>query len=341
MAREYARIRVSINGDDEFEALPADAQWLYTRVLLTEASLSAAGIADWRPSRLTVKAADMTKARLVAAAAVLERRRFALFDLDTEEVLVRSYIRSDDLLRNPKMAVAVVKAYGAVASKSLRAAIISEIKRVRSESPDFSCWTYKDTGKDLADLMKKADADSVPYTNAYPVSIGDADPVPIANRITNQNGNPDPGTEYQPEYQSDSVPIPCNLQPSTYSHQPEGLRNRGTSPAEAEPDPDNPPPPHCSNHPGGTEAPCRACGDARESRKRWDRALSEQQRAQHEDELQAAYEAKLAAIALCEICDSDGYDGTRVCDHVDRTEVAKAGLARARAALENPPAATG
>lgn len=331
MAREYARIRVSINGDDEFEALPADAQWLYTRVLLTDASLSAAGIADWRPSRLTVKAADMTKARLVAAAAVLERRRFVLFDLDTEEVLVRSYIRSDELLRNPKMAVAVVKAYGAVASKSLRAAIISEIKRVRSESPDFSCWTYKDTGKDLADLMKKADADSAPYTNAYPVSIGDADSVPIANQNTNQNGNPDPGTEYQPEHQSDSVPIPCNLQPSTYSHQPEGLSNRGTSPAEAEPDP---PPPHCSNHPGGTNDPCRACGDAREARKRWDRAASERQRAQREAEQRVAYEAKLAAIALCELCDDDGYRGTHVCDHVDRRQTAAKGSALARAALE-------
>lgn len=92
--------------------------------------------------------------------------------------------------------------------------------------------------------------------------------------------------------------------------------------------------PHCSKHPGGTSEPCGACADAR-------RARAEIHRAQRESEQQAALEAKLAAIALCEICDSDGYDGTRVCDHIDRSEVAKAGAARARAALENPRAATG
>lgn len=101
------------------------------------------------------------------------------------------------------------------------------------------------------------------------------------------------------------------------------------------------PPPHCSKHPTGTSAPCRGCEAARHAAEGIDRERAEHARAQREAEQQDALEAKLAAITVCEICDSDGYDGTRVCDHVDRSSIARAGAARARAALENPSAAAG
>jgi hypothetical protein len=39
------------------------------------------------------------------------------------------------------------------------------------------------------------------------------------------------------------------------------------------------------------------------------------------------------AIVDCELCDDDGYRGNRVCDHVDRSEIAARGSAAVRAAL--------
>lgn len=38
-------------------------------------------------------------------------------------------------------------------------------------------------------------------------------------------------------------------------------------------------------------------------------------------------------IANCNLCDTDGYRGATVCDHIDRTETAKRGMALVRAAL--------
>ncbi|OMB96484.1 hypothetical protein A5733_11470 [Mycobacterium sp. NS-7484] len=35
----------------------------------------------------------------------------------------------------------------------------------------------------------------------------------------------------------------------------------------------------------------------------------------------------------CTLCDSDGYRGAQVCDHVDHTAAAKRGIAKCRAAL--------
>lgn len=44
-------------------------------------------------------------------------------------------------------------------------------------------------------------------------------------------------------------------------------------------------------------------------------------------------EVRAQAIANCGICDDDGYRGVVICDHVDRTEIAKRGAARCREAL--------
>ena len=42
---------------------------------------------------------------------------------------------------------------------------------------------------------------------------------------------------------------------------------------------------------------------------------------------------RLAGIRRCGLCDSDGYRGGQVCDHVDHTEAAKRGMAMVRAAM--------
>lgn len=44
-------------------------------------------------------------------------------------------------------------------------------------------------------------------------------------------------------------------------------------------------------------------------------------------------EARAYAIANCTLCNEDGYRGNRVCDHIDRTQTAKAGIAKCREAL--------
>lgn len=40
-----------------------------------------------------------------------------------------------------------------------------------------------------------------------------------------------------------------------------------------------------------------------------------------------------AAIADCQLCDPDGYRGTQVCDHIDRTDTNARGSAACRAEL--------
>ncbi|WP_029923947.1 hypothetical protein [Nocardia otitidiscaviarum] len=225
---------MSIWEDDDFLDLSPAAQHLYF-VLATDPSMSYCGRVDWRPARLTTRAAGWSRAAIDTAATELEQGRFVLFDPDTEEALVRAFIRSDELLRNPKMGVSVVKAYGSVASRTLRAAVVTEVVRVHCEHPEYSSWSSQISGEPLARLLAKPGLDSVGYTNritnqignqignADPVAIGDSDPVQITDPDTNHIGNADRSTSYLHTAYSN---------PHTYNPQPQPAQARAVAAAD-------------------------------------------------------------------------------------------------------------
>ena len=43
--------------------------------------------------------------------------------------------------------------------------------------------------------------------------------------------------------------------------------------------------------------------------------------------------AAARAVRECELCNSDGYRGSTVCDHIDHAQAAKRGMAMVRAAM--------
>ncbi|MGV9666960.1 hypothetical protein [Nocardia niigatensis] len=190
MARKYAPLKLSINDDPGVDELTADAQWLYFRVMLTHPTMNACGVMDWRPKRLLRKASDMTYDRIRAAAEVLERRRFAMFDLVTEEALVRTYVRHDESLRNPKATVAVIRAYQDVASPELRAAIVTGIAREREDHPDYSSWTSPISAEGLSRILSRPGSDSVPYVYAYVEPIAEESPIPTPVTVIEQPSEP-------------------------------------------------------------------------------------------------------------------------------------------------------
>lgn len=338
MARNFGRIRLSIADDEDFEELTPEGQWLFCRIGIPETSLNHCGVFDWRPGRLERKARGLTAEYLERAAADCEAGRFVLFDLKTEEALLRSYVRSEELLRNPKHAVSVLDAYQATASRQLRAAIVDEIRRVKAEHPEYSCWesSYSDVGSRLAELLTRPGSDARPYSPAYakgnpkPNGITNGEAVLVPNGIT--NGDTENGT--QPDYQRDEQADSLNLHlaPSTLHIKeggyvsPEG--NQGAPPSS------DPPPRVCPEHwPDGTKHACADCAGFRKAHEAWESARKQAGRAQLEAERAEAAIAAALAVAACELCDDDGYRSGVVCDHIDRTETAANGIAKVREAL--------
>lgn len=148
MARDHARIRLDIWADEDYTDLPSTSQWLYER-LLTHGGLEYCGVVEWRPKRLAQSASDLTANDVEMFAAPLEEGNFLIIDRDSEECLVRSFVKHDGLLDKWNLAAAVARTFTAVASKPLRGVIVHELKRLHEAEPDFRGWTRPDVQKVL------------------------------------------------------------------------------------------------------------------------------------------------------------------------------------------------
>ena len=158
MARDRANIRIDMWADQEWRELSASAQHLYM-LLLTHPTLSYAGVADWKPGRLAAMTEGRTRDEILEAAQELQSKIFIVVDEETEEVLIRSFIKHDGLLKQPKLFVSMMNAYAAIASRSIREVIAFEVQKIRKAEPDLKIWEAKQSqtllkakGKDIRDL---------------------------------------------------------------------------------------------------------------------------------------------------------------------------------------------
>ena len=139
MARERATINVGIWSDDDFRDLTDAAQSLYFK-LTSHSKLDYAGCVEFHPGRLAAMSREMTAGGVMIAAQELSDKFFCVFDQSTDEVLVRSFIRHDGLMKQPRLAVSAAKAYGAIASNKIRAVFVHELLRFKRENPDLVAW---------------------------------------------------------------------------------------------------------------------------------------------------------------------------------------------------------
>lgn len=139
MAREYAQVNMGIWSDDDFRALPAPAQHLYF-MLWTHPQLSYCGVVDWRPGRIAALAEGWTAAAVDLAAQCLEARLFIVVDRESEECLIRSFVRFDGLMKKPRIVVSYANAYAGVASKALRGVIVHEAHKLQDLEPHHVGW---------------------------------------------------------------------------------------------------------------------------------------------------------------------------------------------------------
>ena len=136
MGNEYRMVFTTIWADPDFKALSESAQRLYM-LMLTHPSLSACGVLDWREPKLAAFATDSDVRKLRAAAYELGRGAFIAIDPDTEEALVRSFVRHDGKLKSPNPTRAVVKAYGSIGSRKLMQIVSVEVRRACEEHPEW------------------------------------------------------------------------------------------------------------------------------------------------------------------------------------------------------------
>jgi hypothetical protein len=130
--RSEARLFTSTWNGDNFTSLSRHAQGTFF-FLLSQVDLTHAGIIPLRPARWAKKAAGLTVGQVREDIAVLEDRRYVVTDEEAGELLVRSLVRRDKVLRQPFLFPALAESAMEAESEAIRAVLLGELLRCRDE----------------------------------------------------------------------------------------------------------------------------------------------------------------------------------------------------------------
>lgn len=127
--RQYAQILKRIWADTDWKSLTRDAQWMY-QLLLSQPSMNYAGVLPLTSRRWAKLAEDATIEVVEKAIERLHERGFLVVDWDTEEVLIRSFIRNDGLWKQPNMLTTALRHADDVSSDHIKWALHDELLRI-------------------------------------------------------------------------------------------------------------------------------------------------------------------------------------------------------------------
>lgn len=129
MAHTYAAILTAIWADQEFTALTVGAQRLYL-FLLSQPGLSQVGFLDINLKKWSNKAAALSAGDVEKHLAELATAGFVVADYETDEVLIRTYVRNSGAWKQPLIVAAMVPAVVEIESQKIRRALIQELDRL-------------------------------------------------------------------------------------------------------------------------------------------------------------------------------------------------------------------
>lgn len=155
---DYGKLLSRIWSDPEFTARPARSQQVYC-LLISYSTRNLAGVLPLTLKRWKSSTADATIDNLTDALIDLAANGFIVIDWDTEEVLIRTYIRNDEVYRQPNLMKAARKFALQIESNELRWALHDELIRLPAHKDD-----------DETERIAKALVDGIPRTPTEPIS---------------------------------------------------------------------------------------------------------------------------------------------------------------------------
>lgn len=152
MARSEARVSVDVwSNDSDFVDLTRSAQGMYF-FLLSQSDLSHTGVLALRIRRWSRAARDLKPHDVERDIEELAAARFVVVDHDTEELLVRSFIRRDKVYRQPNVLRAALDHLPLIESSLIRRALAVELRRIQGlDMPDGSQGIVEDMLRALPD----------------------------------------------------------------------------------------------------------------------------------------------------------------------------------------------
>lgn len=342
--RGFAQIKLSIWNDDSFLDLSNNAQLLYF-VLISHPTMNRAGVGTWHAGRLSGLCSSWSRPVVESAARELVDGLFIVIDEDTDEFLVRTFVRHDGLMKQRNLATTMAREFAAVGSRTIKGVVVWELRRLHEEHPEFKGWESEEVSR----LLKKRAIDPSVHLSIDPSvnpSVNPSvdpsvDPSIDPSVDPSVRGEPkgaiDPSVDPSPTTATATTTVLRRFQEGVASDGVKGVRGKRGNQERAddgsEPEASNPPPRNLDElaaaHAARTRCPKHAHvppgewvdEDCRECQKLREGAEADEDRER---------EAALQARRECDLCDANGMrykDGKAWrCDHKPETS-SKQGLA--------------
>lgn len=175
MARSYATIRTQIWKNPDFSALNLDAQWAFL-MLISQNDINLCGVIPYRP-KFWATHASVTLARVRKACAALEASEFVVIDDTTDDLWVRSFIKYDNVLRQPNVAIRMAKDFQGLHSERIAALVRASLPELLH--PHFPEAFLTLGGKALGELLREALGEPAPEPTPEPFKKGSHSKRPV------------------------------------------------------------------------------------------------------------------------------------------------------------------
>lgn len=166
MPNAAAFIQESIWRDDHWRRLSRSAQALYLQ-LLSQKELDCAGILPLQPNKWAKGCVELTVERVWADLDELQRELFVLFDTQTDEAFVRTYIRNSNVIKVPNMMKSALRAALLVGSDAIKKLLAAELRA-----------TGRDDAAEIAERIDPSGTPPEPFRNGSESTLPEPLPEP-------------------------------------------------------------------------------------------------------------------------------------------------------------------
>ena len=200
MARNHGRVYAAIWLDPTFTALSVGPQRLYM-FLLSQPNMSHLGVLPLTERRWLRAVDGYTHDSIEADIKALVATRFVVVDEDTEELLVRTLFRNDNVYKQPNTLKAAISSVPAIVSQGIRTTLRDEVARV-----------------DLADLEESKRHGIAGLLAALLAALQDGQPDGSPDAILEPFAKPIPEPIPEPSTHARARPLPLAPTKNTLGH---------------------------------------------------------------------------------------------------------------------------
>lgn len=193
MANGAALIHESLwRQDRQFRSLPRLAQCTYLQ-LLSQKDLDCAGVLTLHVELLAKGCGELTVDDLMSDLKVLEENRFIFVDIDTDELLIRSYLRLASA-KSPNAYKSALRVARMVHSPKIRAELAKELRRLGRKDATETAEEISPSGPGTDPDPTPSECPPEPITNPSGGGIPSGThpeppvPVPVTGSLTSVGG---------------------------------------------------------------------------------------------------------------------------------------------------------